>query len=75
MQHSEAVVAEIRAEMARKRVKQSELVGALGLSQPTVSARLAGKTPLDVESFFRICAVLDVRPDEMIRRACARSAA
>ena len=61
--------------MARKRVRQSELVGPLGLSQPTVSARLTGKTPMDVESFFRICVVLDVNPAEMIQRACARGAA
>lgn len=48
----------VRAEMARKGVTQSELAAALGLSQTVISSRLRGKTPFDVNEITTTAAFL-----------------
>lgn len=50
----------LRGEMARRKIKQSELAKYLGLSQPGLSTRITGKTPwlfkevLDVLDFMGV---------------------
>lgn len=52
--------ANIKAEMARRGVKQAALAAALGLSQPQVSARLRGVVPFNVNELLAVAAFLDV---------------
>lgn len=54
----EAVAASIRAEMAVQRRSQVELADLLGLSQPGVSRRMLGQTPLDVNELVAIAEFL-----------------
>lgn len=54
------VAEEIRAAMARRRISQSALAGAIGRSQSGVSRRLKGETPFDVNELVAIARVLDV---------------
>lgn len=39
----------VRAEMGRRRIMQSEVANWLGIKQPAVSAKLAAKVPFDVD--------------------------
>ena len=50
----------VRAAMAHRRAKQSDLAAALRISQPAVSARLAGKTPFTVAELAAVAAYLNV---------------
>lgn len=52
--------ANVRAEMARKAVTQTQLASALGLSQGAVSARIRGTTPFDINELATIAGLLDV---------------
>lgn len=52
--------ANVRAEMARRGVKQAELAGALGMSQSMLSYRLSGQVVFNVDELARIAAVLEV---------------
>lgn len=44
-QINDVVAAEIRAHMARRQLRQSDLADLLGVAQPNVSKRLNGQTP------------------------------
>lgn len=57
---TERVAAEVRAQMARKRVTQTDLAAALGVSQMTISRRLNGRAPFDVEELAAVALALDV---------------
>lgn len=59
---TELVAEEIRALMARRRVKQSQLARALGVSEQWVSLRLRGVQPIDLNDLQRIAAFLSVEP-------------
>ena len=50
----------MRAEMARRRITQTVVAEALGLSQTQVSARLRGRVPFDVNEITTIARLLDV---------------
>lgn len=56
----------VRAEMARRGVSQTELAKQLGISQAAVSARLRGHTPFDVNELARIAVVLSVPAAELL---------
>lgn len=58
--------ANVRAEMARRGVTQAKLAAALGLSQPSVSARLRGVTPFDVDELHTIAAFLGVPLSDLL---------
>jgi transcriptional regulator with XRE-family HTH domain len=66
------VAAEIRAEMARRRITGQQLAGALGRSNAWISVRLAGKQAIDLNDLERIADALDVSADQLLP---ARSAA
>jgi transcriptional regulator with XRE-family HTH domain len=63
---SAAVGANVRAEMARRRISQKTLGEHLGLGQVSISARLAGRTPFDVNELVSIAAFLGVTVDVLM---------
>jgi transcriptional regulator with XRE-family HTH domain len=63
---SQQVVSNIRAEIARRRVSQRVVAERLGISQPAFSARLAGKTSLDIDELFAIADLLEVDPAALL---------
>jgi len=54
------VAANVRAEMARRRVSQSALAKHLGMAQTAVSRRLTGVVSFDVNEVAAVAAFLDV---------------
>lgn len=65
----EPLLDNIRAQMARRRVTQREIADRIGISQPAFSARMAGKTPLDVSELFIIADLLDVDPSQLLKES------
>lgn len=65
------VAANIRAEVARRRIPQRVLAEALGLKQQSVSMRLSGKTPIDLNELGIIARVLGVEPADLMLTTAA----
>jgi transcriptional regulator with XRE-family HTH domain len=65
--------ANVRAEMARRGVSQVKMAAALGLSQPSVSARLRGVTPFDVDELHAVADFLDVPVAALLPSEVARA--
>lgn len=63
----ETVAGEVRARMARKRVRQVDLAEVLGMSQPSLSQRLTGRYPFTVDELDRLAQFFDVEPADLIR--------
>ena len=57
---SEIVAAEVRAELARRKIPQSGLVSVLGMSEVSVSRRLRGETPFDINELVAVAEFLGV---------------
>lgn len=57
---SEIVAAEVRAELARRKIPQSGLVSVLGMSEVSISRRLRGETPFDVNELVAVAEFLGV---------------
>lgn len=57
---TERTAAVVRAEVARRKVRTSELSELLGKSRTTVWRRLNGTQPFDVDELTRIAGYLDV---------------
>jgi len=55
-----AVGANVRAEMARRKVSQQQIAAALNLSQAAISKRLAGVVPWDVNELVTVATALEV---------------
>lgn len=51
---TQRVAEAVRAEAARKRVPQRSIAEALGTSQQSVSRRMSGETPFDVEEIHNL---------------------
>lgn len=62
MKTNPAVLANIRAEMARRQVRQQDLAERLGIAQQGISMRLNGKTPLTAEEIQIIADELGCNP-------------
>lgn len=62
----EQVAAEIRAQLARRRMSGRALAKQLGETPTWVSRRLAGQVPLDVDDIQRIAEVLGLTPMELL---------
>lgn len=56
----DTILANVKAEMARRRVTQSDVADALGITAAGVSARFHGRTPLRVEELITIADLLKV---------------
>lgn len=63
---SDRVAAEVRANMARARMTQTDLALALGLTQSAVSKRLRGKIAFSVDELEKIADVLGVHPATLL---------
>jgi transcriptional regulator with XRE-family HTH domain len=63
--------ANVRAEMARRKISQEAVAQTLGLSQASVSARLRGVTPFRVDELLRIADLLDVPLELLLVGAAA----
>ena len=66
---SAAVASNIRAEIARRNLSQRVIAEHLGVSQPSFSARMSGKTPIDVNELFAIADLLDVDPAALLKES------
>ena len=56
----EAIAAEVRACLSRRRASQKELAAALGISATTMSDRMTGRSAFDTDELLQIAAFLDV---------------
>ena len=65
MSFEDVVIAEIKAEMARQDMSQSELASRLGWHQTTVSKRLTRATPLRAREIEEISKALGVSINEL----------
>ena len=65
------VAANIRAELARQRRTQSELVMSLGLSPSAVSRRLSGQQPFEIDEVDAVARLLGVSVADLIGQAAA----
>ena len=54
------VAATIRAELARRRIPQTIVAERLGMSQPSLSRRLTGDTPFDVNELAIVAEILGI---------------
>lgn len=59
------VASAIRAEMARRRVRQQDLARLLGISQQAMSNRLNGITPLSADEIQTIADALGCHPERL----------
>lgn len=57
---------EVKAWMARRDVKQDALAKALGITQPSLSMRLRGRTRWTVQDLATVSSVLDVPVSELL---------
>lgn len=65
------VGASVRAEMARKGVRQAQVAAKLGRSQAAVSARLSGQVDFSVSDLVQVASLLEISADELLRGASA----
>lgn len=57
---SARVASAVRAEVARRKISQSEIAGLLGISQASLSRRMTGLTPFDIDEVDKIAAHLEL---------------
>lgn len=62
----DVVAGEVRAHLARRNIKQTELAEALRRDQTWLSRRLLGKVAFDVDDLATICEVLHVSMAELL---------
>lgn len=55
-----AVAANVRAELARRRLRQADVAAALGMTTSALSRRLTGETPFDVDELEALAAHLEL---------------
>lgn len=60
------VGANVRAEMARRGVSQAALGAVLGFKQPSISARLRGRTPFDINELHQVADFLGVPVETLL---------
>ena len=64
---ADLVIEEIRVEMARQRLNQSDLARLLTEGQPWVSRRLSGATPMTLDDLERIARALRIDVEDVVR--------
>lgn len=55
----------LTAAIEARGIKQKFLADKLGISESTLSAMLNGRQKIDVDTFFGICSLLQMTPDEI----------
>lgn len=63
---TDAVAANVRAEVARKRIRQTEIAERLGLNQQQVSRRLNGQVPISAAELRELAALLEVSAGDLL---------
>jgi len=63
----QAIAAEVRAALARKQIKQSDLAEAVGMSQAALSERLRGHRAFNTDQLADIAGVLGLDLYELLR--------
>lgn len=66
---TQAVAGEIKAELARRGLSQEVLVNAWGIKQPSVSAKLTGKSEITSDEVESAARALGFDPFEFVARA------
>lgn len=56
----------IQRELTQKKISQKKLGEACGLSQPSISKLLKGKSPLTLEFLYKICNILELNIDMLL---------
>lgn len=69
------LVANVKAEMARRGISQEEVSRALGLTQPQVSRRLAGRVEFSASEVPKLSELLDVSVASLFGEANASTRA
>lgn len=75
MTTTQALVAEVRAEMARQGVTASKIAEASDISQPSLSRKLTGAREFTLLELLQVCGALDVSLTTIARRAESQVAA
>jgi len=57
---TELIAANVRGEVAKKRIRQAEIAERLGLNQQQVSRRLNGQVPISAAELRELAAMLEV---------------
>jgi transcriptional regulator with XRE-family HTH domain len=65
---SRRVAAEVRATMARRRIKQKDLAAAMNMSPQAISRRLSGELPFDLDELAHVARLLGDDPGDLIAR-------
>lgn len=68
---SQQVAEAVRVELARRRIPQTALADALRLSQATVSRRLTGRAPFELDEIPVVAQLLGVSVGDLIKDAAA----
>lgn len=68
---SQQVAEAVRVEIARKRIPQGTLAEALKLSQATVSRRLSGRAPFELDEIPVVAGLLGLRVEDLVKDAAA----
>lgn len=68
---SSEVGANIRAEMARRGISQTELASQMGIGQSALSKRLAGAIPFDVNELVVVARLLRVSTSDLLAESVA----
>lgn len=63
---SALAAANVRAEMARRSISQTQLAQAIGINQSGLSKRLRGLVPFDVDEMAAVAGFLDVPLAELL---------
>lgn len=64
--HRDTVAANVRAEVARRRARQTDLAALLGISQQAMSRRLTGEVAFDVDELQALASHLEVPASELL---------
>ena len=72
---ADAVLGEVRAEMARQRRRQIDIAKATGMSEVKLSRKLNGRSHFTLGELDAVCRTLDVSLADLIRRAENRGTA
>lgn len=68
---AQRTAANVRAEMARKRITQIKLAESVGWSQGAVSRRLSGRVPFNIEELARVAEILGVTVADLVAEVAA----
>ena len=66
---SRDVAAAVRAELARKQIPQTRLAEALNLSPATVSRRMSGQAPFELDELPVVAGLLGVAVSDLVKDA------